>query len=177
MSTHSHACATNCNLPRHAQDVQAHSRLVSLASRVVATMLAAPMAEAQTRRIEVADCTKDAVLLFLDLLYTGTTTTDPGASVLLTALVLAHRWDVLGVVSMLEVALIDKITDATFVDVATNAVYLDLERLKNACITFSKTSGAVEKMLAQGTLAPGVVALLTGQQPSTAPPAKRRKAF
>ena len=67
------------------------------------------MKEGCSRRIQVLDATKAGVSLFLDVLYTCGTRSDPDYQHALVALDLAHRWQVHRAVDVLADALKDKL--------------------------------------------------------------------
>eukprot|EP00438_Fugacium_kawagutii_P020902 Skav211793 [mRNA] locus=scaffold305:268434:270184:+ [translate_table: standard] len=83
--------------------VTAHASFLQEASRVLKAMLSSSMKEGETRQIEVRDASRSAVQLFLEILYTcSSSSSEPSCEDTLAALDLAHRWQIGGVVGILE---------------------------------------------------------------------------
>ena len=73
----------------------------------------------------------------------------------LAALDLAHRWEVLGVVGMLERAITPLIGKTTFSVIAEAAVLKDLPLLKSSCVQFAqKRKSTVDELAEKGELSP-----------------------
>ena len=68
---------------------------------MVQAMLVSPMKERQTKQIKIKDTSSCAVTLFLEVLYTCSSQGDPDYKTALSALDLAHRWQVEVVVEIL----------------------------------------------------------------------------
>ena len=81
--------------------VTAHAQMLMEASPVVQAMLVSPMKERQTKQIKLKDTSSSAVTLFLEVLYTCSSQGDPDYKTALSALDLAHRWQVEVVVEIL----------------------------------------------------------------------------
>ena len=81
--------------------VIAHDLPLIAASPVLKAMLESPVMGAQTKRIAVKDASSEGVSLFLDILYTTATRSNPDHKTMLVALDVAHRWQVHSVVRML----------------------------------------------------------------------------
>eukprot|EP00403_Amphidinium_massartii_P004269 CAMPEP_0178382754 /NCGR_PEP_ID=MMETSP0689_2-20121128/6652_1 /TAXON_ID=160604 /ORGANISM="Amphidinium massartii, Strain CS-259" /LENGTH=352 /DNA_ID=CAMNT_0020002959 /DNA_START=85 /DNA_END=1143 /DNA_ORIENTATION=- len=125
-------------------NVTAHANVLAAASPVVAAMLSSGMGEAISKRVKV-DCPAEGVLLLLDLVYTGTSCKPFSASFGLPALDLAHRWQLTGVVHMLERAAIGALCAENFAETAEAAVLKDLEVLKRECEKFAQETPEVRK--------------------------------
>ena len=161
--------------------VSCHGHVLSLSSRPVKVMLAAPMVEGQQRCIKLHDCPRAAAALFVDLVYTGTTAADEDdldAPLCLSALDLAHRWEATSVVAMLERALLDLVSEDHFEAIALAAALKELPLLRRACIKFGASSHAIAQKRARRELSP-VVATLLGDSPAevSAPATKKRRSF
>lgn len=183
-----HDAATH-DLTIEARDgsVGAHASVLSHASPVLKLMLAAPMLEAQTRRLCVPDAPAHAVALFLEMLYTGTTTlaapaaeeadNDDATTSALAALELAHRWSVASVQAMTEVLLAEQLRDGTFERIAEAAHLRGSATLADACRKFASKSRAVQADVAARKCSAAVLALL-GEAAADEPPAKKpRRSF
>ena len=107
-----------------------------------------------------------AVKLFLELVFTGgTIAADVTAADALAALELAHRWQVVGVVGMLERALVPLIDLATFSEIAETAAtpLKGLPLLSSSCVKYAQNKNAVIDELAEkpdATLSPVVLNLI-----------------
>jgi len=169
--------------------VTAHARMLALSSPVLATMLSSPLIEGQTKSIPLPDCPAVAARLFLDLLYTGSSTaeTDTEAT-MLDALRLSHRWGVQPLVDMLERALTRQLTSglsrATFEDLAEAAQVLELPALRRACKLYVAGDVNISQWVQgrQGTKPrPAVIELFAPPPPATASSGttgnKRRRVF
>ena len=95
-----------------------------------------------------------AVKLFLELVYTGGSSADPlPVPDALAALDLAHRWDVVGVVGMLERAITPLIGKTTFSEIAEAAALKDLPLLKSSCVKYAQEkSAAIDELAEKGEL-------------------------
>ena len=161
--------------------VGAHALILSCASRVLRAMLSTRMREGNERKIEVGE-SEAAVKLFLELLYTGGSSVDPlTAADALAALDLAHRWDVVGVIGMLERALTPLIKKTTFSQIAEAAALKGLPLLSSSCVKYAQEQGTVIDELADQGELPPVVLTLVGKRVSAAggePVAKKpRRSF
>jgi len=132
-------------------EITTHAHVLAAASPVVAAMLASGMEEAVHRRIKV-DCPADGLRLLLDLVYTGTSCTAYEASIGLSALDLAHRWQLTGVVNMLERAAVGALCLENFAETAEAAVLKDLDMLKHECEKFAQNTPEVRKATLSSTV-------------------------
>ncbi|CAE7452894.1 klhl36 [Symbiodinium sp. CCMP2456] len=142
--------------------VSAHDQILMLASPVLTAMLTSAMKEGSSWLIQVKDSSYSGVSLFLDVLYTSSTRTDPDHETMLVALDLAHRWQVHSVVQALCSALCDMIDVKSFAAIAEAAVLKGLEVLQRACASFGSTDKQVQGMLTKGSL-PAAVRKLLGE--------------
>lgn len=128
------------------QRLGVHAAILSAASPVVRSMLQHSMRERQDRAIELKDTPVAVASLFLDLVYTGATPTQPEHGVLIGALGLAHRWQCSCVTEMLERALVSALGDDSFEEIAEAAAEKseDLSRLASACVRYSSSSARVK---------------------------------
>jgi hypothetical protein len=107
--------------------VTAHSIVLSNASPVLKALLSSAMIEGQLKKINVSDTPLDAIRFFLELVYTGGTKRDDlDAATALSAIELAHRWQITDVVDMIERCLKCLLTDDAFVEIACVAQTLQL---------------------------------------------------
>lgn len=156
------------------QHATAHSCVLSTASPVLAVMLTSGFQEGASKHIDIKDTPVTAVSLLLDLAYTGATSSAlDDVTIVLSALDLAHRWQMQSVVDMLERALKNMLADETFSIIAEVATLKGLQALKNSCIAFARTSKKVQQDLAKNQVPQTVLALM-GRY---APPAKKRRKF
>ena len=125
-------------------------------------MLGPAFREGQQRKIEVPDTPEAAVLLFLELLYTGGSTADPLAvPVALSAIELAHRWQAEGAVGMLERALVPLLAAETFAPIANEAALKELRLLSSSCITFARDEpSAIDALVESGDLSAATLRLI-----------------
>ena len=156
------------------EQASCHGHLLSLASPVVKVMLDSEMTEGQHRRIPVHDCPQFAANLFLDLVYSGTTDDPPDATACVAALDLAYRWQVSGVVAMLERALTNLISDRDFEPIAIAAALKELPQLRRACLRFAAGSESVARKRARRELTPAVAEML-GDRPAAQTSTQARK--
>ncbi|CAE8586582.1 unnamed protein product [Polarella glacialis] len=138
-------------------------------------MLSSGMSEDRKRSLEVKDSAGEAVKLFLELVYTGTTSREFGHDSALSALDLAHRWQVQCVVTMLELALKEMVSDENFASIAAAAKLKGLHVLSSACRDFGASSSVVQKQLKARKL-PGLVLELMGVKDAPAQGAAERDA-
>ena len=161
--------------------VGAHALVLSCASPVLRAMVSSRMREGNERKIEVRDSSEAAVKLFLELVYTGGSSADPlPVPDALAALDLAHRWEVLGVVGMLERAITPLIGKTTFSVIAEAAVLKDLPLLKSSCVQFAqKRKSTVDELAEKGELSPAVLSLIGKRVSASGEPAakKPRRSF
>ena len=161
--------------------VGAHALVLSCASPVLRAMVHPEsqtlLREGSERKIEVSDSSEAAVKLFLELVYTGGTSVDPlTAADALAALDLAHRWQVVGVVSMLERAIVPLIKKQTFSEIAETAVLKGLALLSSSCVKYAQKKNAVVDELAEkGELSPAVLSLIGKSMSATGEPASKKR--
>eukprot|EP00927_Polykrikos_kofoidii_P016467 TRINITY_DN17461_c0_g1_i1.p1 TRINITY_DN17461_c0_g1~~TRINITY_DN17461_c0_g1_i1.p1 ORF type:complete len:344 (-),score=70.25 TRINITY_DN17461_c0_g1_i1:117-1148(-) len=151
----------------------AHAVMLKLASPVLKAALESGMVEARERSIVVADAPGDAVALFLELTYTGGCCAETDASLAISALELAHRWQVDDVVVMLRNLLETLLSDSSFEQIAGAAQRMHLKELGRACAYFAFNSPTIQEKLKRGTLSQSVLKLL-GHQGDTQAKKKRR---
>ena len=130
--------------------VTAHARMLMGASPVVQAMLASPMQERHTKRIRLKDTSCSAVTLFLETLYTCSSQGDPDYQTALSALDLAHRWQVDVVVEVLADFIEGLIAEASFAAIAEHAALKGLDQLKKACQRFGSKNVAIQEQLGKG---------------------------
>ena len=153
--------------------VTAHARMLQEASPVVRAMLASPMRERKAQQIQLQDTSSGAVRLFLQTLYTCSSQGDPDYKTALSALDLAHRWQVDVVVAILEDLVEQLITDESFVAIAEQAILKGLETLKRTCRCFGFQSAVIKDQIKKGQLPEMVLDLLRDN--GTSQPVKKRK--
>mmetsp|Transcript_62816 Transcript_62816/g.192122 ORF Transcript_62816/g.192122 Transcript_62816/m.192122 type:complete len:339 (-) Transcript_62816:51-1067(-) len=158
-------------------DVSAHRAVLVRASPVLGAMLASSMREGRQQRVEIKDTPKQSAVLFLDLLYAGTSTEDLDAQIALAALDLAHRWQAAVVLRMLEWALAAMLSDANFAVIVQAAATKGLEQLGSMCKGFANDSMAVKSKVRAGNFPPAVLNFLHGRKEAGAPAAKKRRTF
>mmetsp|Transcript_41641 Transcript_41641/g.75569 ORF Transcript_41641/g.75569 Transcript_41641/m.75569 type:complete len:363 (-) Transcript_41641:72-1160(-) len=117
--------------------VSAHSCVLCQTSCVLRAMLKTRMLEAESRQIQV-DCPCAAATTFLELVYMGGTLRKYSIATGLPALDLAHRWQVKGVVYLLERAACRALTKETFGAIAEAAVLKGLVALRSECEWFAR---------------------------------------
>jgi len=157
--------------------VTAHAQMLKAASPVVRAMLESSMKERRTQRIQLNDTPRYAVSLLLEILYTCSSQNEPDYKTVLSALDLAHRWQVQVVVRILGELLEQMITDESFPSIAEHAALKGLEALRKACQKFGAESKVIEDQLKKDTL-PKVVKELFHQETAAAgAPRKKRKRF
>mmetsp|Transcript_19860 Transcript_19860/g.46183 ORF Transcript_19860/g.46183 Transcript_19860/m.46183 type:complete len:230 (+) Transcript_19860:424-1113(+) len=149
--------------------VTAHSHVVAKASPVVSAMLSSGMQEAAKKEVCV-DCSSGSVSFLLDLLYTGSSCQEISAEIGLSALDLAHRWQLNDTDSMLERALIGMLSADNFVEVAEAALLKDLGQMKAACRRFATENKEVLQMSL-----PDVVAAWLHDKPSDQRKSKKQR--
>ncbi|CAE7256382.1 unnamed protein product [Symbiodinium necroappetens] len=159
--------------------VTAHDIALIAASPVLSAMLQSCMTEGSRKHIQVKDSSAAGVSLFLDLVYASSTCSEVQYKTALEALDLAHRWQVEGVVRVLEEILQGMITDSSFVDIASAATLKSLFGLEKACATFAQNSKALQRMSQNGELPPALKKLLghAAMASDTSAPKKRRRSF
>jgi len=123
--------------------VTAHAQMLKAASPVVRAMLESSMKERQTQCIHLNDTPREAVSLLLEILYTCSSQHEPDYKTVLSALDLAHRWQVQVVVRILGELLAQMITDESFASIAEHAALKGLEALKKACQKFGAESKVI----------------------------------
>eukprot|EP00438_Fugacium_kawagutii_P004783 Skav203120 [mRNA] locus=scaffold447:619283:620113:+ [translate_table: standard] len=155
--------------------VTAHAGMLQEASPVVRAMLVSPMKEAQSQRIQLADASSSAVTLFLEALYTCSSQGDPDHETALSALDLAHRWQVAAVVAILSDLIQGMITEESFAAIAEHAALKGLGTLKQACHKFGSQCTAVQKKIKAGQLPKVVQDLFQVVEKSETRPMKKRK--
>ena len=153
--------------------VTAHSHMLAAASSVVRAMLGSPMKERQTQQIQLKDTNSSAVALFLEALYTCSSQGDPDYKTALSALDLAHRWQVEAVVAVLADLIEGLITEESFPAVAEHAALKGLDTLKKACQSFGSQNAATKERIGKGQFPKIVQDLFIDQ--ATSQPVKKRK--
>ena len=159
--------------------VTAHDIALIAASPVLSAMLQSCMTEGSRKHIQVKDSSAAGVSLFLDLVYASSTCSEVQYKTALEALDLAHRWQVEGVVRVLEEILQGMITDSSFIDIASAATLKSLFGLEKACATFAQNSKAVRRMSQNGELPPALKKLLghAATASDTSAAKKKRRTF
>ncbi|CAK9096604.1 unnamed protein product [Durusdinium trenchii] len=114
-------CSHDLTLDTADGPVTAHAVILKEASPVIKAMLGSPMKEQETQHVQVKDSPKAGVSLFLETLYTCSTSTEPDYHTVLSALDLAHRWQVHVVVAILTDLLGTMITEESFPPIAEHA--------------------------------------------------------
>eukprot|EP00438_Fugacium_kawagutii_P021078 Skav205901 [mRNA] locus=scaffold123:296449:297252:+ [translate_table: standard] len=155
--------------------VTAHSGMLKQASPVVQAMLASPMAEGKSQRIQVKDTSSSAVTLFLQALYTCSSQGDPDYQTALSALDLAHRWQVEVVVAILADLIQKLITEESFHDIAEHAALKQLDTLQQACRKFGSECAAIQDKIKKGQFPRVVQDLFQVVKTSQHQPVKKRK--
>eukprot|EP00928_Gymnodinium_smaydae_P031910 TRINITY_DN23266_c0_g1_i1.p1 TRINITY_DN23266_c0_g1~~TRINITY_DN23266_c0_g1_i1.p1 ORF type:complete len:390 (-),score=99.08 TRINITY_DN23266_c0_g1_i1:23-1192(-) len=121
------------------EEVLAHRSVLCAASSVLRAMLHSEMREGARKEVRVEDASTLAVRIVISLLYAGfmpETEEEPGVPVLVEALALGHRWQLLYVVNML-VADVTKNLNLQTVEIALDvALHLQLPDLLSACRDF-----------------------------------------
>ena len=154
--------------------VTAHAAVLVEASPVVKAMMASPMKEGASKRISVNDVSSSAVSLLLEVLYTCSTHTEPSYQTVLSAIDLAHRWQILVVVDILSDLVEGMLDDKSFTAIAECAALKGLKKLQKACQSFGAESATVQNHLKQGGL-PDVVSKLLKTEKQGVVPNKRRR--
>eukprot|EP00438_Fugacium_kawagutii_P018415 Skav227172 [mRNA] locus=scaffold1396:33604:34611:+ [translate_table: standard] len=165
------------NLTIEAADgqVTAHSGMLQAASPVVQAMLASPMKEGQKQQIQLKDTGCSAVTLFLEALYTCSSHRDPDYQTALSALDLAHRWQVEAVVAILADLLQKMITEKSFPAIAEHATLKHLDTLKQACRKFGSECAAIQAKIKKGQFPKVVQDLFQVAEACRAQQVKKRK--
>mmetsp|Transcript_53047 Transcript_53047/g.150172 ORF Transcript_53047/g.150172 Transcript_53047/m.150172 type:complete len:381 (-) Transcript_53047:36-1178(-) len=134
--------------PCATEQLMAHAVVLRHASRVLKAMLSPLFREGSTARVDV-DFEAAPVRVLLALLYTGEEVdeVDSPPDTLLSALELAHQWDVSHAVTALEMALTNRIDDACFCRTMEVATRLQLPQLAAACMAYAKNSADVKRRL------------------------------
>eukprot|EP00438_Fugacium_kawagutii_P034784 Skav236248 [mRNA] locus=scaffold829:361480:361932:- [translate_table: standard] len=124
--------------------------MLQVASPVVQAMLASPMTEGKSQRIQLKDTSRSAVTLFLEALYTCSSQGDPDYKTVLSALDLAHRWQVDVVVAILAQLIQKMVTEESFPVIAEHAALKQLDTLKQVCRKFGSECAAIQSKIKQG---------------------------
>eukprot|EP00438_Fugacium_kawagutii_P034334 Skav216689 [mRNA] locus=scaffold91:200456:201436:+ [translate_table: standard] len=171
-----HATASH-DLTLEAADgqVTAHSGMLQEASPVVQAMLASPMTEGKSQRIQLKDTSRSAVTLFLEALYTCSFQGAPDYQTALSALDLAHRWQVEVVVAILADLLQKMITQESFPAIAEHAALKNLDTLKQACRKFGSECDEIQDKIKKGQFPRVVRDLFQVVEASSSHPVKKRK--
>merc|ERR1712217_571327 len=141
----------------------AHSIVLMQASPVLRAMLSSTMVEGTAKVIRVDSTSKEAVELLLRLLYTGTIReAPPPVSVLLGTLDLAHRWQVVEVVTATESHLVSRLAADNLVAVCEAAVLKNLTVLRRACHSFAQGNQEIQEAHRSYRLPPVVAQELFG---------------
>eukprot|EP00438_Fugacium_kawagutii_P021958 Skav208054 [mRNA] locus=scaffold1124:149495:150502:- [translate_table: standard] len=157
--------------------VTAHSGMLQEASPVVQAMLASPMTEGKSQRIQLKDTSRSAIALFLEVLYTCSSRGDADYQTVLSALDLAHRWQVEVVVGIFADLLETMITEESFPAIAEHAALKHLDTLKQACRKFGFECDPIRGKINQGQFPKVVQDLFRVAEASPSQPVKRRKVF
>lgn len=168
-------CSHDLTLDTADGPVTAHAVILKEASPVIKAMLGSPMKEQETQHVQVKDSPKAGVSLFLETLYTCSTSTEPDYHTVLSALDLAHRWQVHVVVAILTDLLGTMITEESFPPIAEHAALKGLEPLKKACRRFGHDSWVIQQQLKKGRLSRVVRELLLQEAAGTARSVRKRK--
>eukprot|EP00438_Fugacium_kawagutii_P029304 Skav208003 [mRNA] locus=scaffold1203:229453:230319:+ [translate_table: standard] len=155
--------------------VTAHSGMLQAASPVVQAMLASPMREGKSQRIQLKDTSRSAVTLFLEALYTCSSQGDPDYQTALSALDLAHRWQVEVVVAILADLLQSMITEESFPAIAEHAALKHQDKLKQACRKFGSECAAIQAKIKRGQFPKVVQDIFEVVETSNPQPLKKRK--
>eukprot|EP00438_Fugacium_kawagutii_P023786 Skav231615 [mRNA] locus=scaffold1638:23671:24681:+ [translate_table: standard] len=157
--------------------VTAHSGMLKQASPVVKAMLASPMTEGKSQRIHLKDTSSIAVALFLEVLYTCSSQGDADYQTMLSALDLAHRWQVEVVVGIFADRLQTMITEESFPAISEHAALKRLDTLKQACRKFGSECAAIHDKIKKGQFSKVVQDLFQVVETSRSQPVKKRKVF
>eukprot|EP00438_Fugacium_kawagutii_P015708 Skav235331 [mRNA] locus=scaffold520:676366:677361:+ [translate_table: standard] len=155
--------------------VTAHSGMLQAASPVVQAMLASPMTEGKSQRIQLRETSHSAVTLFLEALYTCSLQGDPDYKAALSALDLAHRWQVEVVVAILADLLQNMLTEESFLAIAEHAALKHLDTLKQACRKFGSECASIQDKIKKGHFPKVVQNLFQIVETSLSHPLKKRK--
>ncbi|CAE7891265.1 BT4 [Symbiodinium necroappetens] len=155
-------------------EVSAHDLILVTASPVLKAMLESTMREGSSKRITVKDSSGSGVRLLVDMLYTSSTRDEPDYKTVLVALDLAHRWQVNGMVPVLEGILPAMVTVESLVAIAEAAMLKGLQKLQQACKTFAANNSQVKTMLDRGPI-PVEVRQLLGEPADPSPEGGRQK--
>jgi len=156
--------------------VTAHAQMLKQASPVVQAMLGSPMKERQSQQIQLRDTSSSAVRLVLETLYTCSSQSDPDYKTALSALDLAHRWQMEVVVAILSDLVAELITAESFAAIAEHAALKGLDTLKKACQSFGSQNAAIQAQIKKGEFPKTVLDLFSGSKKTLASqPAKKRK--
>jgi len=123
--------------------IPVHSVVLCNSSPVLRAMLSTTgMREGARKLIRVKDCNATALRLLLALIYTGTIgtcDTEPTPELLLAALDLAHRWQVMHIVQMIATALQRHVSLDCFESILDAALRFELQALLSACRAFASS--------------------------------------
>ena len=156
--------------------VTAHGQMLKQASPVVQAMLGSPMKERQAQQIQLRDTSSSAVRLVLETLYTCSSQSDPDYKTALSALDLAHRWQMEVVVAILSDLVAELITEESFAAIAEHAALKGLDTLKKACQSFGSQNAAIQAQIKKDQFPKAVLDLFSGSKKTlTSQPAKKRK--
>ena len=156
-------------------EVTAHTHMLMEASPVVRAMLGSTMREGKSQRIQLHDTGSSAVTLFLEALYTSSLLSDPDYKNALSALDLAHRWQVEVLVSMLADLVAEMITEDNFREIAEHAALKNLDTLKKACIRFGADCVKIQEQIKKRQFPKPVQDLFYHSE--AAPPVKKRRSL
>eukprot|EP00438_Fugacium_kawagutii_P018504 Skav201477 [mRNA] locus=scaffold828:36253:37224:- [translate_table: standard] len=154
--------------------VTAHTCMLQEASPVVRAMLGSPMKEGKSQQIQLKDTSCSAVTLFLEALYTCSSQGDPDYHTVLSALDLAHRWQVEVVVAILADLLQKMITEESFPAISEHAALKQLDALKQACRKFGSECDAIQSKIKKGQFPKVVQNLFQVEKPPSQPVKKRK---
>lgn len=125
--------------------------------------------------INFKDSCSSAVKLFLELIYIGGTSVGVNADVALTTLELAHRWQVVHVMAMVQNLLEDLLTEETVGAVADAAQRMQLADLQQVCRLFAYRSSTIRTRAREGSLPPELKRLFSFSLCDDGPSPKKRR--
>eukprot|EP00438_Fugacium_kawagutii_P017859 Skav229922 [mRNA] locus=scaffold3709:29085:29645:+ [translate_table: standard] len=155
--------------------VTANSGMLQEASLVVHAMLASPMTEGKSQRIQLKDTSSIAVALFLEVLCTCSSQGAPDYQTVLSAMDWAHRWQVEVVVGILADFLQTMITEESFPAIAEHAALKQLDKLKQACRKFGSECVEIQDKINQGQFPKVVQDPFQVVETAQSQPVKKRK--
>lgn len=142
--------------------VTGHSAILGEASPVLSAMLKSNrFKEGLDQQIDIPDVSAEALRLFLDLVYCGSSPEEiSDATTAIAALDIAHRWQVMHVVDMVARKLKSLINEETFETICEHAARKDIQSLMQSCIKFAEASETVSRRVAEESYCGIVVSCL-----------------